>query len=104
MNDVSYRTVKDNFRLGDKVIIVDTQGDRHNLKISRIVNDELYGYDDGGQEVSFGYAQIAEIRHKEFSAGKTAGAGAAVVVLVLVIAALMIASAEEIFNNSNGSD
>lgn len=104
MNDLSYRTVKDNFKLGDNVVIVDTQGERHNLKISRIVNDALYGYDEYDEEVSFSYAQISELQYKEFSGGKTAGASAAVVVIVLVIAAAMFAVTKEMFDGSNESD
>lgn len=103
INDVSYHTVKQHFKPGDDIVLVDSLGNPHNLKISQIVDDRLYGY-DGDMEVSFSYSQISKIQYKEFSGGKTAGAGAATVITLLVIAAAMLIAGQKMFESSRDSD
>lgn len=84
-NDVSPASIQAQLHEGDEVTITTKSGSVYNLTVTAIKRDALIGSADR-HAVKVAYDQIATLKVRKFSAGKTAGLGAGIVAGLYVIA------------------
>ena len=89
--DVSVATIKDEVAVGERVVIVATNGKTYDFEVTAVDPDALWGRDQAGKRYKVAFAAIESIQADQVSVGATVGGTATVLGAILTAAAVVAA-------------
>jgi hypothetical protein len=73
-------------KVGNRIRVLDSAGERRTMKIDEIADDHLLAHDSSGADVRVDFAAVQSLERRDFAPGKTAGLIAGLVILTYGLA------------------
>lgn len=88
MDQPSPSTIRDQFEVGDQVVIITDQGKRHALRITAMQEDALLGRSQSNQQFKVHYDAISSVEFRRVDAANTTLGGLAMVGATVIVAVI----------------